>query len=70
MIVNCIVNNFCLIIGFKHWMAMGRAKAKEFTREVDVLLNLRHKNLVKLLGYCFEGYYRYYKSSIYTPVDL
>ncbi|PHT53243.1 hypothetical protein CQW23_07705 [Capsicum baccatum] len=36
----------------------SRATAKEFTREVDVLLNLRHKNLVKLLGYCFEGYYR------------
>ncbi|XP_060202759.1 probable serine/threonine-protein kinase At1g01540 [Lycium barbarum] len=36
----------------------SRDKAKEFTGEVEVLLGLRHKNLVKLLGYCFEGYFR------------
>ncbi|XP_019246335.1 PREDICTED: probable serine/threonine-protein kinase At1g01540 [Nicotiana attenuata] len=34
------------------------AKAKDFTREVEALLGLKHRNLVKLLGYCFEGYYR------------
>nr|XP_009772517.1 PREDICTED: probable serine/threonine-protein kinase At1g01540 [Nicotiana sylvestris] len=36
----------------------SRAKAKDFTREVEALLGLKHRNLVKLLGYCFDGYYR------------
>ncbi|XP_075107257.1 putative serine/threonine-protein kinase At1g01540 [Nicotiana tabacum] len=36
----------------------SRAKAKDFTREVEALLGLKHRHLVKLLGYCFEGYYR------------
>ncbi|KAK4363032.1 hypothetical protein RND71_018273 [Anisodus tanguticus] len=39
--------------------AVAQGKAKEFSGEVEVLLGLRHKNLVKLLGYCFEGYYSY-----------
>ncbi|MCD7469426.1 hypothetical protein HAX54_008473 [Datura stramonium] len=36
----------------------SRVKENEFTGEVEALLGLRHKNLVKLLGYCSEGHYR------------
>lgn len=28
--------------------------------EVEVIGRVRHKNLVRLLGYCVEGAYRYY----------
>ncbi|XP_010060469.2 probable serine/threonine-protein kinase At1g01540 [Eucalyptus grandis] len=31
---------------------------EEFKREVEVISHVRHKNLVKLIGYCAEGDYR------------
>lgn len=42
----------CLLI------ARGQAE-KEFKVEVEVIGRVRHKNLVRLLGYCVEGAYRY-----------
>ncbi|XP_057996147.1 probable serine/threonine-protein kinase At1g01540 isoform X2 [Hevea brasiliensis] len=33
-------------------------QAKDFVAEVEVIGHVRHKNLVKLLGYCMEGGYR------------
>ncbi|KAL9163254.1 hypothetical protein ABFS82_06G028700 [Erythranthe guttata] len=33
----------------------GRGGRKAFAREVEALLSIRHRNLVKLLGYCAEG---------------
>jgi hypothetical protein len=36
----------------------GQAE-REFTVEVEVIGRVRHKNLVRLLGYCVEGAYRY-----------
>ncbi|XP_018485950.2 probable serine/threonine-protein kinase At1g01540 [Raphanus sativus] len=36
---------------------MGQAE-KEFKVEVEVIGRVRHKNLVRLLGYCVEGAYR------------
>lgn len=39
-------------------IARGQAE-KEFKVEVEVIGRVRHKNLVRLLGYCVEGAYRY-----------
>ena len=36
----------------------GQAE-KEFKVEVAAIGRVRHKNLVRLLGYCVEGAYRY-----------
>ncbi|KAG9138468.1 hypothetical protein Leryth_012747 [Lithospermum erythrorhizon] len=36
---------------------LGQAE-KEFRVEVDAIGNVRHKNLVRLLGYCIEGVHR------------
>lgn len=36
----------------------GQAE-KEFKVEVEVIGRVRHKNLVRLLGYCVEGAYRF-----------
>lgn len=40
------------------YMIRGQAE-KEFKVEVEVIGRVRHKNLVRLLGYCVEGAYRY-----------
>ena len=37
----------------------GQAE-KEFKVEVETIGRVRHKNLVRLLGYCAEGAHRYY----------
>ncbi|KAL7107050.1 hypothetical protein ACP275_06G029500 [Erythranthe tilingii] len=36
----------------------GRGGRKAFAREVEALLSIHHRNLVKLLGYCAEGTHR------------
>ena len=36
----------------------GQAE-KEFKVEVEAIGRVRHKNLVRLLGYCAEGAHRY-----------
>jgi len=36
----------------------GQAE-KEFRVEVEAIGHVRHKNLVRLLGYCIEGVHRY-----------
>lgn len=41
----------------------GQAE-KEFSVEVEAIGHVRHKNLVRLLGYCVEGTHRYSLSSI------
>ena len=33
---------------------------KEFKVEVEAIGRVRHKNLVRLLGYCAEGAHRYF----------
>lgn len=41
----------------------GRGQAeKEFRVEVEAIGHVRHKNLVRLLGYCIEGTHRYLSS--------
>lgn len=42
----------------------GQAE-KEFKVEVEAIGRVRHKNLVRLLGYCVEGAYRYHYSVFY-----
>lgn len=45
-----------MIIVFNY---VGRGQAeKEFRVEVEAIGRVRHKNLVRLLGYCVEGAYR------------
>lgn len=39
-------------------MSSGQAE-KEFRVEVEAIGHVRHKNLVRLLGYCVEGTHRY-----------
>lgn len=39
----------------------GQAE-KEFKVEVEAIGRVRHKNLVRLLGYCAEGAHRYLSS--------
>lgn len=43
----------------------GQAE-KEFRVEVEAIGHVRHKNLVRLLGYCIEGTHRYQIS--WSPV--
>lgn len=45
--------------------AMYRGQAeKEFKVEVEAIGRVRHKNLVRLLGFCVEGSHRYTVSLI------
>jgi hypothetical protein len=43
----------CVLI----WHYRGQAE-KEFRVEVEAIGHVRHKNLVRLLGYCVEGIHR------------
>lgn len=43
----------------------GQAE-KEFRAEVEAIGHVRHKNLVRLLGYCIEGTHRYILLSKYN----
>lgn len=40
-------------------MFRGQAE-REFKVEVEAIGRVRHKNLVRLLGYCAEGAHRYF----------
>lgn len=40
-----------------NWVYRGQAE-KEFRVEVEAIGHVRHKNLVRLLGYCVEGVHR------------
>lgn len=44
----------------------GQAE-KEFKVEVEAIGRVRHKNLVRLLGYCAEGAHRYFLVVSATP---
>lgn len=47
-------------MGFKSLFFLCRGQAeKEFKVEVEAIGRVRHKNLVRLLGYCAEGAHRY-----------
>lgn len=41
-----------------YFCTRGQAE-REFKVEVEAIGRVRHKNLVRLLGYCVEGAYRY-----------
>lgn len=51
---------YCIVI-------RGQAE-KEFKVEVEAIGKVRHKNLVRLVGYCAEGARRYY--SVYMAIIL
>ena len=44
---------------FYNFLTLCRGQAeREFRVEVEAIGNVRHKNLVRLLGYCVEGIQR------------
>lgn len=45
---------------FNPFVIRGQAE-REFKVEVEAIGRVRHKNLVRLLGYCVEGAYRYWR---------
>lgn len=47
-------------------MHRGQAE-KEFRVEVEAIGHVRHKNLVRLLGYCIEGTHRCVINLFNTP---
>ncbi|KAL3521564.1 hypothetical protein ACH5RR_019713 [Cinchona calisaya] len=47
-------------------LIVNRGSLKDFVTEVEAMCCLRHKNLVKLLGYCTEGMFR---MLVYEYVD-
>ena len=54
-----------IIVLFKIKLLLYRGQAeKEFRVEVEAIGHVRHKNLVRLLGYCIEGVHRYYSFCI------
>ncbi|KAF8780169.1 hypothetical protein HU200_001832 [Digitaria exilis] len=58
---------FILLIKFSFVYCFTRGQAeKEFKVEVEAIGRVRHKNLVRLLGYCVEGAYR---MLVYEYVD-
>jgi hypothetical protein len=46
------------------WFNSGQAE-KEFRVEVEAIGHVRHKNLVRLLGFCVEGTHRYPYSQLH-----
>lgn len=47
-------------MSFNLWDSVSRGQAeREFKVEVEAIGRVRHKNLVRLLGYCAEGAHRY-----------
>jgi len=52
---------------FRYRDSRGQAE-KEFKVEVEAIGKVRHKNLVRLVGYCAEGARRYY--SVYMAIIL
>lgn len=49
----CCVGSLC------DYLCRGQAE-REFKVEVEAIGRVRHKNLVRLLGYCAEGAHRYF----------
>ena len=50
-------------------MRRGQAE-KEFRVEVEAIGHVRHKNLVRLLGYCIEGTHRYVLCIVDTTANF
>ena len=52
--------NFFLVFVMVMFCCVCRGQAdKDFRVEVEAIGHVRHKNLVRLLGYCMEGTQRY-----------
>lgn len=56
--------NFNFLLFFCCWYNSGQAE-KEFRVEVEAIGHVRHKNLVRLLGFCVEGTHRYPYSQLH-----
>jgi hypothetical protein len=70
-----LLRSLCLFQLLSHlhhcWVYRGQAE-KEFRVEVEAIGHVRHKNLVRLLGYCVEGVNRYVRcqASVTSPLSL
>lgn len=54
---------YCLWVFFffkLNWFAYRGQADMDFRVEVEAIGHVRHKNLVRLLGYCIEGTHRYF----------
>ena len=48
------------LCGVSYYVNYRGQAEKEFRVEVEAIGHVRHKNLVRLLGYCIEGTHRYH----------
>lgn len=62
-----VINEFCLIMLSNIVICRGQAE-KEFRVEVEAIGHVRHKNLVRLLGYCVEGTQRWTITFLIAPL--
>lgn len=56
-LVVCFHLSHLIILSLFFFISRGQAE-KEFRVEVEAIGHVRHKNLVRLLGYCIEGVHR------------
>ncbi|CAN6347737.1 unnamed protein product [Urochloa humidicola] len=47
------------IIAVKNFVSMAEVKDKQFKNEVDNLMRVRHQNIVRFVGYCYETWMKY-----------
>ncbi|CAO2152644.1 unnamed protein product [Urochloa humidicola] len=47
------------IVAVKNLVSMSEVQEKQFINEVDNLMGVRHQNIVRFVGYCYESWHEY-----------